>query len=213
MGAIAMSPRSWTRRKAIALAVLPLGVGLDSGLCLAADQAIILVVSRKRLLNDTNSARALLKAEIELTTKLQHRVDAIKAELNDEEQELTRLRPTLDREVFDARVAEFDRKIRTQRREAQQQAAVLQNLFRAERLRLVEALGPLLEEVRMANGASIILNSDQALASDPTLDITDEVLARFNATMEPPTIPDLESISTGVDPAPDPAPKGEPTPQ
>ena len=206
MDAIALSPRSWTRRKAIALAVLPLGVGLDSGLCLAADQAIILVVSRKRLLNDTDLARALLKAEIELTSKLQLRIDAIKADLNTEEQELARLRPTLDREVFDVRVAKFDRKIRTQRREAQQQAAVLQSLFRAERLRLVNALGPLLEEARIAHDASIVLNSDQALASDPTLDITDEVIARFNAPVEPSAIADFETISAGVEPAPNPAP-------
>ena len=209
MGANSLSPRSWTRRRAIALTVLPLGVGLDSALCLAADQAVILVVSRKRLLNDTASAQALLRAEIKLTAELQLRIDAIKAELAKEEQELARLRPTLDREVFDDRVAEFDRRIRAQRREAQQQAAVLQSLFRAERLKLIEALGPLLEEARMAHGSSIILNSDQALASDPMLDITDEVIARFNATVEPPAIPDLEAISAGLEPAPE----GEPQPQ
>ncbi len=214
MGAIALDSTLWTRRKAIALAGLPLGLGMGLGQGLgpsraAADQPAILIVSRKRLLNDTAHARALLKAEIELTAEVQRWVDAVKAELAAEEQELARLRPTLDREVFDARVAAFDRKVRRQRRETQQHAATLQNAFRAERLKLVEALGPLLEEVRTAHGASVILNSDQALTSDPALDVTDEVIARFDATVPPPVIPDLGSLV----PRPAPGQNGEPAPQ
>ncbi len=209
MGAIALGLKPWTRRKAIALAVLGLGLGLGLGRA-TADEAAILMVSRKRLLNDTAHARALLKAEIELTAELQRRIDAIKAELTAEEQELTRLRPTLDREVFAARVAAFDRNVRRQRRAAQKQAAALQSAFRAERLKLVEALGPLLEKVREANGASAILNSDQVLASDPALDVTDEVIARFNATVPPPVVPDLEVIAPAQPPAQPPAQEDEP---
>jgi Skp family chaperone for outer membrane proteins len=209
MGAIALGLKPWTRRKAIALAVLGLGLGLGLGRA-TADEAAILMVSRKRLLNDTAHARALLKAEIELTAELQRRIDAIKAELTAEEQELTRLRPTLDREVFAARVAAFDRNVRRQRRAAQKQAAALQSAFRAERLKLVEALDPLLEEVREANGASAILNSDQVLASDPALDVTDEVIARFNATVPPPVVPNLEVIAPAQPPAQPPAQEDEP---
>ncbi len=218
MGAIALRSKFWTRREAVALAVLGLGLGqvLGQGLGLgraAADEAAILMVSRKRLLNDTVHARALLKAEIELTAELQLQVDAIKAELTAEEQELARLRPTLDREVFAARVAAFDRKVRRQRRAAQKHAAALQNIFRAERLKLVEALGPLLEEVREAHGASVALNSDEVLASDPALDVTDEVIARFNATVPPPVIPDLDVLAPEPPPALAPVEEGEPPPQ
>lgn len=203
MGAIALGSKPWTRRKAIALAVFGLGFGLGQGLA-AADAAAILTVSRKRLLNDTAHARALLKAEIELTAELQRWVDAIKAELSAEEQELARLRPTLDSEVFAARIAAFDRKVRRQRREAQKYVATLQNAFRAERRKLVEALGPLLEEAREARGASVILDIDQVLASDPEYDITDEVIVRFNTTVPPPEIPELEVLAPAQedDPAP-----------
>ncbi len=207
MGAIALGSEPWTRRKAIALAVLAPGLRLGRA---AAEEAAILMVSRKRLLNDTAHARALLKAEIELTAELQRRVDEIKAELTAEEQELARLRPTLDREVFAARVAEFDRNVRRQRRETQKLAAILQNVFRAERRKLVEALGPLLEEVREANGASVILNSDQVLTSDPALDVTDEVIARFNATVPPVVVPDLGVLDPAPAPAEPPGQENEP---
>jgi len=211
MGAIAPSPRPWTRRRTIALALVALGHGLGLGQGrAAADEAAILIVSRKRLLNDTAHARALLKAENELTAELQLRIDAIKAELTAEEQELARLRPTLDREVFAARVAAFDRNVRRQRRAAQKHAAALQNAFRAERLKLVEALGPLLAEVREAHGASVMLNSDQVLASDPALDVTDEVIDRFNATVPPPVIPGPDLLGPLLTPSPPPAPEGDP---
>ena len=191
------------------LAVSAVGLGQGWGWGSAArGEAVILLVARKRLLNDTAHARALLKAEIELTSELQLQIDAIKAELNAEEQELARLRPTLDREVFAARVAAFDRMVRRQRRAAQKYAATLQNAFRAERLKLVEALGPLLEEVREVHGASVILNSDQVLASDLALDVTDEVIARFNATVPPPVVPGLDLLGPLLVPTPLPAPRG-----
>jgi Skp family chaperone for outer membrane proteins len=208
MGATAPSPRPWTRRQTIALVVLGLFLGQVRA---AAAEAAILIVSRQRLLNDTSHARTLLKAEAELTARLQLRVDAIKAELTAEEKELARLRPTLDREAFAARVAAFDRQLRSQRRAAQKHSAALQNAFRAERLKLVQALGPLLEEVREAHGASVVLNSDQVLASDPALDVTDEVIARFNATVPPPVIPGLDLLGPLLAPAPPAPPEGDPT--
>ena len=208
MGAIAPGPKPWTRRRVIALAVLGLGLGQGLGQGLeprraAAGEAVILIVSRKRLLNDTAHARALLKAEAELTARLQRAIDTVKAELTAEEEELARLRPTLEREVFAARVAAFDRKVRRQRRAAQKHATTLQNAFRGERLKLVEALDPLLEEVREAHGASVILNSDQVMASDPALDVTDEVIARFDATVPPPVVPDLDLLDPLLPPAPE----------
>ena len=211
MGAIALRARPWTRREAVALAVLAPGLGLSLGR--AAAESVIITVSRKRLLNDTDHARALLKAEITLNTELQHRIDVVKAELTAEEQELVRLRPTLDREVFAARVAAFDRKVRRQRRTAQQQAALLQSAFRAERLKLVSALDPLLEEARQAHGASVVLNSDLVLNSDPSLDVSDEVIARFNDTVAPPVFPDLDVLAPAPAPAPNPDEEGEPPPQ
>jgi len=208
----------WARRGAMTLAVAGLmlgpaqtlwpshGPGLVLGRAEAAEPAILLV-SRKRLLNETTHAKVLLEAEIELTSELQGRVDAIKVELTAEEQELTRLRETLERVEFDARVAQFDIDVRRQRREAQQYAAALQNVFRAERLKLLNALVPLLEEVRAAYGASVILNADQVLISDPSLDVTDEVIAKFNDTVALPIVPDLDDLVL----KPAPAPGGTPT--
>lgn len=176
--------------------MLPLGAVLPTQAC-AGEQA--LVVSRKRVLNETDHARVLIEAEASLSAELQSEVDALKESLTAEEQELTRLRATLDRESFDQRVAEFDRRVRHERRDTQERAAMLQNAFRDERVKLVDALGPVLEAVRQEHGASLILNSDVVLAADPVLDVTDEVIERFNAAVPPVTIPRLAPAKPAVE--------------
>ncbi|MDH3667397.1 MAG: OmpH family outer membrane protein [Paracoccaceae bacterium] len=183
----------WSRRQALfalglTTVVQPVSVAL-------AQSALILAVSRKRVLRDTSHARLLNQAETELTAELQSRVDAVKAELNAEEQELARLRGTLDRSDFARRVAEFDERVRNERRMAQQHAKNLQSALRAERLKLVEALTPLLEAVRVDSGAQIIVNTDQLLAADPAIDVTAQVIERFNAEVPPPSILNLDALA------------------
>jgi len=162
MASGAASPRLWTRRRTLLLASLPLLLAAPAA---GQRREPILVVSRKRLLNETRHARArllnetrharaLLEAEQRLTSELQARIDATKRELAEEEQELARLRATLPREEFEARTSAFDRKVRRERREAQRQAAALQTAFRDERVKLVAALDRVLEQVRAARGAS-----------------------------------------------------------
>ena len=199
---------AWTRRASLRVAFgLVLVSPTASALAQSATRTEVLVVSRQRLLSETETAKALQKAEIEMTAELQRRVDEIKAQFNAEEQELARLRPTMERTAFDARVAEFDRNVRRERRQTQFRAAALQTAFREARLKFVEALGPVMEEVRAKHGAVLILNADQALALDHAADVTDEVIERVNQTIPVPPLPDLDKL----DPGPE-MPLAEPSP-
>lgn len=189
-------PHGWTRRRALAVAALPVLLALPAR---AQQGSRILVVSRKRLLNETGHARALVEAEQRLTAELQSRIDETKRELAAEEQKLARLRSTLPRDEFEARTAAFDRRVRRERREAQRQAAALQTAFRAERVKLVNALDAVLEEIRAERGASLILDEEQAMAIDPAIDITDAVIERFDATASPAAIPDLKEILSAAE--------------
>lgn len=196
-----MPPTARIARRTLLLGALAAGLGAGA---VRAQQPVppILVVSHKSVLNDTRHARALLQAENELTVKLQAKVDAIKAKLEAEEKELAELRGTLKQDEFETRVAEFDRKVRSQRREMLRQGNALSSVFRAQRLKLVDALGPILAEVRAAHGASAILNADDLLDFDPALDVTAEVIALFNAKVPDPEIPDLADIERAANPAP-----------
>jgi Skp family chaperone for outer membrane proteins len=193
--------RPWTRRRALGLAVgaaVASAFGPVVGPARAQSPPPILTVSRQRLLNETRYARALARAEQRMTAELQSRIDATKRELTEREQELARQRGTLPQEEFEALTAAFDRRVRRERREAQRLSSELQTAFRNERVKLLEMLDGFLEQVRAERGASLILNQDDAIASDPALDITEGVIARFDQAAKPPQLPDLESLISDV---------------
>lgn len=195
---------AWPRRRVLALAAL----ALVPGAALAQQAPAVLAVSRRRLLNETAYASALVEAERRMTARLQSRIDETKRQLAEEEEELARLRTTLPREEFEARTAAFDRRVRSERREAQRQAAALQNAFRGERVKYLDILDAFLGRLRAERGARLILNADDALAVDPAIDITDDVIAAFDRAVPPPEIPDLDTFLAGVEPE---APPGEAT--
>ncbi len=187
-------PGRLTRRRLLAFLLVPAALSPWPGAARAQERPV-LVVSRKRLLTETRQAKLLRDAEIRMGSELQARIDRIKEALNAEEKELADLRGRLERDVFNVRVATFDRKVRRQRRWAHQFAANLRNALQAERLKLVRAIGPVLATIRAERGAAVIIDADQVLAADPAIDVTDEAIARFDDSVPMPTLPDLDSLA------------------
>ena len=172
-----------------------------------AEGGTVLVVSRVRVLEEIEAARHLSQEEASATERLQREIDEVKAALTSEEEELTRLRETLPREEFEARVAAFDQRVRDERRSAQNRAAILQQIFRDARRELVDALAQVLEQVRLDLGASAIVNAESVLAHDPAIDATDRVIELFNQTVAVPvvTIPQEPEEPAEAPPAAPPA--------
>lgn len=162
----------------------------------------ILVLSRERVLAEAAVGKRLNDLEADMTAELQAQVDAVKARLAAEEQELARLRDTLPREEFDRRVQSFDQTVRRERRETQRRAAALQTAFRQARARLVDALLPILVAISREKGAALVLDSKQILLAHPSLDITDEVIAMYDVRVPMPELPALDALT-----APDEAPE------
>ena len=155
----------------------------------------VLVVSRERLLEESIPADRLNEAEAALTAELQSRVDAIKADLSAEEQELTRLRGTLPAEEFERRVQSFDQRVRRERESTQRRAAALQRVFREARQELVEAVVPILVTLSREKGAKLVLDRDQVLVAHPSVDVTDAAIAMMNERVPVPELPSLEQLT------------------
>ncbi|MDT8344202.1 MAG: OmpH family outer membrane protein [Thermohalobaculum sp.] len=139
------------------------------------------------------------------TEALQREIDAVKAALTAEEEELTRLRATLPRDAFDARVAAFDQRVREERRMAQSRAAALQRAYRDARRQLVDALGGVLEELRLELGALAILDAEGVLAVDPSIDVTARAIALFDDRISVPVV--VMPVEPGSRSAPDRTPE------
>jgi Skp family chaperone for outer membrane proteins len=150
------------------------------------------VVSRERILRDAAAARRLRTAEEEMTASLQAQIDATKLQFAEEEEELTRLRGELPAAAFEARIADFDQRVRHARRVAQERAAALQKGFQDARASIVAVLPALMERLRIEAGARIVVNADQVLAADRAADLTERAIALFDAEGPAPAIPDVD---------------------
>jgi Skp family chaperone for outer membrane proteins len=172
----------------------------------------VVVVSRERILREARAARRLRDAEEEMTARLQSQIDATKVQFADEEEELTRLRGELASADFEARIADFDQRVRSARRIAQERAATLQKGFQEARAVIVAALPGLMERLRLDAGARLVVNSDQVLAADPALDMTDRAVALFDADGPMPAVPGIDLSAPLTEPPADPpdAPAAEP---
>ena len=145
-----------------------------------------------------------------MTARLQAQIDETKVQFAAEEEELTRLRGDLSAAEFEARVADFDQRVRFARRVAQERAAALQKSFQDARAAIVAALPSLMEQLRVESGARVIVNADQVLAADPAIDLTDRAIALFDAEGPSPAIPDIDFSEPLSRPQPGASPAGPP---
>ena len=154
----------------------------------------VLVVSRARILSETNAAIALRDAERMLRSELRDWLADRKAQLDSNERILTNLRQTLPKEEFDQRTEAFDRQVRSVRRSSQRSEAALQRAFRDARKELLTSLYPILIEILKSRNAKTILDADQILIASPDVDVTDEVIALFNERVAAPTLPPFDDL-------------------
>ncbi|MEM6438458.1 MAG: OmpH family outer membrane protein [Pseudomonadota bacterium] len=143
----------------------------------------IVIINRAAVLEASAPARALAQVERDVQTRVQAENDRVRAELETEERELTGLRETLDPDAFEARTRDFDRRVRAERRRAQERGALLLRFMQDARAALASALPRVLEGLRRDLGAAVILDAGAVVAADPSLDVTAAAISRYNEEM------------------------------
>jgi len=128
-------------------------------------------------------ARALAQVEREVRARVQTHNARVKAELEAEEQILVDERARLAPEAFEARALAFDRRVRAERRLAQERGALLLRFVQDARAALGAALPRVLEGLRADMGAAVILDAGAVVAADPGLDVTAAAIARYDREM------------------------------
>jgi Skp family chaperone for outer membrane proteins len=141
----------------------------------------ILIVDRDRVLRDSIPARRLAEQEQSDRIALGQELEQLRNDLQAEEAEIAVLRETAGREEFEARVRLFDQRVREARQTSQQKGEALQARFADARRKLSAALDPVLFDVMNEHGASLIFDSRNVIAARSGANVTDEVLARFDA--------------------------------
>lgn len=198
------------RIPALLAAVLAVALWMTPGEAqeLGAVQPIVLTLDQERLFQGSAAAARISAAIERQAAELAAENREIEAALSAEELELTEARPTLEPEAFRALADAFDEKVQRIRGEQDAKERALQELREAERQNFLRRISPVLAEIARERGALLILDRRAVLLSADSIDITDEAIARIDAslTVDPP----LGAPETSPEPAPDPSPETAP---
>lgn len=150
-----------------------LGVPQASILTISPDRVFAQSLFGKRVQSEIDSASRELAAENR----------RIEAELVEEEKALTEERADMDPVAFRVKANAFDEKAQRIRRE--QNAKVVELNARTEDARLVflGAVRPVLQQVMLETGASVILDRSSVFLSANATDVTDIVITRIDAAI------------------------------
>ena len=143
----------------------------------------LIVVNSAAVVEASEAARALAGTEREIRERVSALNERVKAELEAEERELVRLREELPAEAFEERTREFDRRVRAERRRAQERGALLLRFVQDARAALASAVPRVLEGLRRETGAAMIVDAGAVLAVHPSLDRTEAAIAAYDRAM------------------------------
>ncbi len=171
----------------------------------------VLLVDRDRLFQDSAEGqriKALIEAE---RARLEAETRAIEAELQAEEQALTEARQTLPPDEFRARADAFDAKVQALRDDRDRAQARLVAEIEKARADFLGRITPILTEIMREFGGLVLLDRRVALLAVQQVDITDEAIARIDATLAPGDPPGTGAApDTTPDSTPDSPPDSSP---
>ena len=137
----------------------------------------------------------------------------IVAELQRIERDLTERRPDMDPAAFRDEADAFDARVQSIRAERDARERELQSSLAAAREEFLGAATPILGELMLAAGAAVLLDRRNVFLGVGLVDVTDEAIARIDATLGDGQGADPIPLPDDVQTAPEPAPEPDPVPE
>jgi Skp family chaperone for outer membrane proteins len=169
--------------------------------------ASFLFINQERILTGSKAGQALLAEEERQRDALRTEARALDQSFEEEERELTEKRPTLAPEEFRALSDAFDARVVQARRDQDERANELAQEFDQRRRQFYAQVAPILVTLMGRFEAKAIFDETSVLFVDPSLNITDAVIAEIDARTAAGEDADTAPESPEEeDPAPQPAP-------
>ncbi|WP_240336664.1 OmpH family outer membrane protein [Tropicibacter sp. Alg240-R139] len=127
----------------------------------------------QRIANEIDAESAVLAAENR----------RIEGELEQEEQELTERRKTLDASAFRVLADAFDQKVQTHRTTQKRKYEALNQKGDIARAEFLQVIVPILEDLRREAGAAVLIEQSTVILADPAADITAIAISRVNVAL------------------------------
>ncbi|MCF4164601.1 OmpH family outer membrane protein [Zavarzinia compransoris] len=167
------------------LSVAPISLVAATSPALAEDlpQAKPLIVDYKRIQTASKASLDVNRQIQAVRAKYQAVVDKDLEALKKEEQKLREAAPKLSDAERSKRQKAFEEKVAAAQRRAQASNKAISEAVDTAGAKVREALVPIFSEIMSARGANVLLGTEEVVYFDPSLEITDEVLAALDAKL------------------------------
>lgn len=146
-------------------------------------QSQIMTISIERLFAESQFGRRIsneIDAESAVLAAENRRIEG---ELEQEEQELTERRASLEAEAFRVLADAFDQKVQTHRTTQKQKYEALNQKSDIARAEFLQVIVPILENLRRESGAVVLIEQSTVILADPAVDATEIAISRVNLAL------------------------------
>ena len=161
--------------------------------------AVIAVVNTQRILTQAKAAVAIRTQIEQMRAQAQGQITRNEEGLRAEEQELARQRSVLSPQAFQERERAFRVRVGQMQEQVQTLQRDLENAYNNAMVEVRQAMGPIFVEATRTRGVNLILDNNQVVFGERSLEITDEIIARLDAAL--PSVRVLTPAGLGGAPA------------
>jgi Skp family chaperone for outer membrane proteins len=178
----------WARRLVVLAA---LAAAWPAG---GAEPAVVIVIDFQSVVRNSEAARDVQRQIDEMRQSYQEEFGAIEEELRALETELTEERNRMAPEEFVERRRAFERRVTDAQREAQARRAALDAALDRAMDRIRNRLVEVVAEIANERNANVVMNRNQLVLFDQSLEFSEEALARLDEALpsvevEAPDVP------------------------
>ncbi len=141
---------------------------------------VIGVLNTEIVDRDSLAAKGVRLERDKFINRYQQEIKTIETELREEEQRLTQQRNVLSPEVFQQQVEAFQEKFAVEQQNIRAKQQNLQAVFQQAMVEINQEVLRISSQVAQERGINMVMAQNMVLLSDPSMDITREVLDLLN---------------------------------
>ena len=150
---------------------------------LGSEKSSLFTVDMGKLFRSSDFGKKIISTNNLERKELQNENEELEALLLSEEKELSEQRKILSSDEFRPKALAFDEKVSIIRTEQGKKEENLKNKARKEEAEFYKRIYPLLYELLLGRGGSILIDQRNVILWDSTVDITDEAILLINQVL------------------------------
>lgn len=152
----------------------------------------ILTIDSDRMFADSRYGQQTIRRIEALGAALAEENTRIQQDLEEEEQRLTDLRPTISPEEFRDLADAFDAKVQETRRRQDAKSRELNTSLENRRVVFLNSALPVLEQLMRETGAAVVLEQRSVFISSNLIDITQVAIERLDMVLDESDVRDVQ---------------------